>query len=151
LKEQASQAKRARVEQPTSDGDGDGDESLPTLLPDSLLDSIPAVRPPTPPPGETAEGRMDIGERETRQNKHVYKGVLKRFFEKPAQDLQIGMLSVSVLENRNELLPPKADTKARGIRQNWLRGRATMVGKKAQRRTGKMERRPFGKAKTAFV
>jgi U3 small nucleolar RNA-associated protein 16 len=149
LKEQASRAKRTRVEQQTTDGDGD--ESLPTLLPDSLLDSIPAVRPPTPPPGDAAEGRMDIDGKEARQNKHVYKGVVKRLFVKPAQDLQIGMSSVSVLESRNELLPPKADPKARGVRQNWLRGRATMVGKKAQRRTGRMERRPFGKAKTAFV
>jgi hypothetical protein len=94
---------------------------------------------------------MDIDGRETRQKNQVYTGVVKRLSEKPAQDLQIGKLSVSVLESRNELLPPKANAKGRGIRQNWLRGRATMVGKKAMRSTQKWERRPFGKAKTTFV
>ena len=152
LKEQASKAKKTKLEQVTEQDNTAADASknaLPTFLPESLLESIPAVRPPTPPLGQETKGSIDGNE--VRRNQHVYKGIVKLPSEGPVRDLQIGSLNVSVLEERNGLLPPKADLKARATRENWLRGRATMPGKKGKGSAGKMERRPFGKSNTIFA
>lgn len=171
LKDQRKTSKKQKVEKKpavdseepsASDEEEDGpaeelvlDEQgrLPQYLPQSLLDSLPTERAPTPDSEDEGEGAGKAKKR----NLHEYRGSFRLPLAKKVKDLTIGeSLSVSVLEKRNELLAPKIEQRSKGIRQNWLRGRNDMAasglrgGVKRKVRVlpkARMERRPWGKTK----
>ena len=118
--------------------------TLPALLPTALLDSIDAVRPPTPPP--VRAGKTDEERRREKLNHHI------KFLErtdKPAKDVKKGKLSVAVLAKQNRVLPPKASRDSRNVREHWLKGRRAeksgkVKGSKGRLTKGKVERRVGG-------
>ena len=86
---------------------------------------------------------------------HKYKGIVKLPMSTKPKDLTIGSLSVSVLAKQNKLLAPKVVEKAKGVKENWLRGRITMAAT-ATRRKGlraapiRMERKAWGSGARTF-
>ncbi|KAI9723355.1 MAG: hypothetical protein M1812_001239 [Candelaria pacifica] len=106
--------------------------ALPALLPDSILATEPAVRPPTPPP--EAETRM------VKTKRH-------QFFEaeeKPPREIKRGPVSVRVLESNRSRLPPKASRTSKALKEAWLsgrRGREGMNGFERQKIPGGFLRR----------
>ncbi|KAI9702453.1 MAG: hypothetical protein M1836_000933 [Candelina mexicana] len=90
--------------------------NLPALLPDSILATEPAIRPPTPPP-----------ESENR----IVKSKRHQFFEakdKPPKDIRRGGVNVRVLESNKSLLPPKSSKTSAALRESWLSGRRGKMG-----------------------
>ncbi|KAI9786976.1 MAG: hypothetical protein M1835_002913 [Candelina submexicana] len=90
--------------------------TLPALLPDSILATEPAVRPPTPPP-----------EPENR----IIKSKRHQFFEskdKPPKDIRRGPVNVRVLESNKSLLPPRSSKTSAALRESWLSGRRGKMG-----------------------
>ncbi len=129
-------------EQLDANDDDDDDEdnttqpthrTLPSLLPTSLLDTLDAVRPPTPPPetpGLSAEHK-----RREKLNHHI------KFLEqssKTPKDKRVGKHHVAVLGKKGGVLPPKVSSGGRGVREGWLGGR------KGGKGVGKGGRMKFG-------
>lgn len=98
---------------------------LPALLPDHILAEEPASRPPPLPPPIT---------------KPLHKLKLLDLKEKPPRDVRKGNVKVRVLPDDKGVLPPKASTTGKALREAWLMGR---------RKGGGVERRAF--AKGGFV
>jgi U3 snoRNA associated len=124
----------------------DADGKMPMFLPQELLDAIPAQREETPQWDMQSQKGLVV------RNIHEYKGIVKRPLEQKPKDLTVGSLSVSVLEKKNKFLAPMIVQKAKGVRENWLRGRPTMAAqakqsKGARNKGGRMERRVWGAAK----
>jgi hypothetical protein len=124
-------------------------EKEPTYLPDSVLAALAEARESTP---------SDDGAIETSRKVHKFDkrtGAVLTKEETGPSDLQVGSLSVSVLPQANDILPPKAGTKSKGIWQSWNRGRNAMVKDGQQRGKGhvrvRMERRAWGGRNKAFV
>ncbi|KAI9826404.1 MAG: hypothetical protein M1832_000321 [Thelocarpon impressellum] len=102
--------------------------ALPELLPDELLAMVPAVRPPTPPPGPAEM---------TKESKR------HRFFtadEKPPKDIRRGNVRVRILETSSHHLTPKGDKRSKSIKESWLAGRRGRGGAE-----GSYERRKVGR------
>lgn len=133
-------------EEEAFEGLHDVDGKLPTFLPQSLLDAIPE-REETPDVEMLPRKKLKV------RNIHEYGGIVKRPLDRKSKDLTVGSLSVSVLEKKNKFLPPTVVQKAKGVRENWLRGRPTMAAlarkrsKGTRSRGGRMERRVWGGAR----
>ncbi|KAK2793309.1 hypothetical protein FQN51_001305 [Onygenales sp. PD_10] len=88
--------------------------SLPTLLPDEILNAEPSVRPPTPPyESESLVGKV------SQKRKFLDK------VEKKPKDIRVGGTHIRVLDSpHNGLgasrLPPKASKASRKARENWM-------------------------------
>ncbi|KAF1972416.1 hypothetical protein BU23DRAFT_555213, partial [Bimuria novae-zelandiae CBS 107.79] len=117
-----------------------GLNTLPDLLPDSILEAAGNRRPPTPPPvrrGKTAEELQR--EKLSRHIKFLESS------EKPIKDVKKGKVNVSVLSQRNTLLAPKVNKKTKNVREHWLKGREEDRKGKKGMKFKKMERRPASK------
>ncbi|KAJ0422779.1 U3 snoRNA associated-domain-containing protein [Aspergillus carlsbadensis] len=89
--------------------------TLPALLPDDILNAVPDVRPPTPPP-ET----QDIVQKKPTKLRFLDKQ------EKGPKDVRMGDVSIRVLggngsKKPNTALPPKASKTGRSAREAWLK------------------------------
>jgi U3 small nucleolar RNA-associated protein 16 len=144
--ENASSSEDEETDKDLEDADEDV-QMTDGYLPASLLADLPDVRPPTPPPEEDEE------EEKTRDpsKKFTKKGVVILPSSTGQKDLQLGSMSVSILEKRNgRLPPPKVHTKGNSVRENWLRGRNSIAGavkvktKRVKVRSGRVQRKPFG-------
>ena len=86
---------------------------IPEYLPEEILAMEPSLEV------STALTALNGDERESqRRKRNIYFPD-----EKKAKDVKRGSLKVRVLNNENELLPPKANPQSRHIRETWLRGR----------------------------
>lgn len=112
--------------------------TLPDLLPASILEAAGDHRPPTPPP--VRGGKTEAELRQEKMNRHTK--FLERG-EKPIKDVKKGKLNVSVLSQRNKLLAPQVNRNTKNIREHWLKGRE--ADRKSRGKKGshfkKMERR----------
>jgi U3 small nucleolar RNA-associated protein 16 len=140
LKEQATQSSKRRKAL---------DNETP-YLPDSVLAALAEVRESTPSDDEVEET--------TTRKLHKFDkrtGAVLVKEEKGPSDIQVGSLSVSVLQQTNDILPPKAGGKSNGIWQSWNRGRNAMVQGGKQKEKGlvrvRMERRAWGGRNKTFV
>ncbi|KKK23420.1 hypothetical protein P175DRAFT_0525034 [Aspergillus ochraceoroseus IBT 24754] len=89
--------------------------TLPTLLPDEILNAVPAIRPPTPP-AETFS---------VSQKKPTKLRFLDRK-EKAPKDIKMGDVAIRVLgsgarKQPNSALPPKASKSGRNAKDMWLK------------------------------
>ncbi|KAL5340727.1 hypothetical protein BJX70DRAFT_387099 [Aspergillus crustosus] len=90
--------------------------TLPALLPDDILNAVPDVRPPTPPP-ETDDFR---------QKKPTKLRFLEKK-EKAPKDVRMGDVAIRVLDSDSArkqpsgALPPKASKTGRSAKSAWLR------------------------------
>ncbi|KAL4801479.1 U3 snoRNA associated-domain-containing protein [Aspergillus unguis] len=90
--------------------------ALPTLLPDDILNAVPDVRPPTPPP-----------EAEPFAQKKPTKLRFLEKKEKAPKDVRMGDVAIRVLDSdssrkqSNAALPPKASKTSRGAKDAWLK------------------------------
>ncbi|PVI06332.1 hypothetical protein DM02DRAFT_14422 [Periconia macrospinosa] len=109
-------------------------DSLPALLPDSVLDAVGSHRAPTPPPVRTAKSAEQLHkEKLQRHIKFLEQG------EKSIKDVKRGSINVSVLAQQNALLAPKVKRDTKNIREHWLKGRQQeKMGRMAK---GKMQHR----------
>ncbi|KAF2836849.1 hypothetical protein M501DRAFT_987112 [Patellaria atrata CBS 101060] len=92
-------------------------DELPDLLPESLLASAMSHRRASP--ALQAKEVPTLSAEEQRRRKHI------KFLDregKPIKDVKKGGINVHVLEKRNVLLAPKADSSKR-VREQWLKGR----------------------------
>ncbi|KAI9369085.1 hypothetical protein BJX61DRAFT_536726 [Aspergillus egyptiacus] len=90
--------------------------TLPALLPDDILNAVPDVRPPTPPPEAEAFAQK--------------KPTKLRFLdkkEKAPKDVRMGDVAIRVLDSDNSrkksgtALPPKASKTGRTAKDAWLK------------------------------
>ncbi|KAL4933532.1 uncharacterized protein BDV17DRAFT_252195 [Aspergillus undulatus] len=90
--------------------------TLPALLPDDILNAVPEIRPPTPPPETQALSQM--------------KPTKLRFLEKKEKapkDVRMGDVAIRVLDSEssrkqpNTALPPKATKTGRAAKEAWLK------------------------------
>ncbi|KAL4992310.1 U3 snoRNA associated-domain-containing protein [Aspergillus falconensis] len=90
--------------------------TLPALLPDDILNAVPDVRPPTPPPDTEAFSQK--------------KPTKLRFLEKKEKapkDVRMGDVAIRVLDSEssrkqsNAALAPKASKTGRGAKEAWLK------------------------------
>ncbi|KAL5001251.1 U3 snoRNA associated-domain-containing protein [Aspergillus recurvatus] len=90
--------------------------TLPALLPDDILNAVPDVRPPTPPPETEAFLQK--------------KPIKLRFLEKKEKlpkDVRMGDVAIRVLDSEssrkqpNAALAPKASKTGRGAKEAWLK------------------------------
>ena len=90
--------------------------TLPALLPDDILNAVPDVRPPTPPP-----------EFEVFSQKKPTKLRFLEKKEKAPKDVRMGDVAIRVLDSEssrkqpNTALAPKASKTSRGAREAWLK------------------------------
>lgn len=90
--------------------------ALPALLPDDVLNSVPDVRPPTPPP-----------ETEIPAQKKPTKLRFLEKKEKAPKDVRMGDVAIRVLDSDSSrkktttALPPKASKTSRGAKDTWLK------------------------------
>lgn len=113
--------------------------ALPALLPDEILNSAPAARPPTPP----AEGE----DRARKPNKLKFLDKV----DKPAKDVKMDDVTIRVLDEPSSrkknkpALPPKISRVGRNSRENWLKSRRSTASVNGLRRTA------GGAASSGFV
>jgi U3 small nucleolar RNA-associated protein 16 len=82
---------------------------LPALLPDEILNAEPVYTAPSPAPEQS------------RQNTKKHK-----FFDdvkKPVKDIRHGDVTIRVLENQKNMLPPKSSTAGQNLKAAWMAGR----------------------------
>jgi U3 small nucleolar RNA-associated protein 16 len=114
--------------------------TLPTLLPDEILNAEPVARPPTPPAEET-------GARAGKPNKLKFLDKV----EKPPKDVSIGDVMIRVLDEppsqkkSKPSLPPKASKTGRSSKDNWLKNNRSTAQVNGLRRTA------GGKSTSSFV
>ncbi|KAL2850590.1 U3 snoRNA associated-domain-containing protein [Aspergillus pseudoustus] len=89
--------------------------SLPALLPDDVLNAVPDVRPPTPPPETQA-----IEQKKPTKLRFLDKQ------EKGPKDVRMGDVAIHVLggdssKKTGTALPPKASKTGRSARETWLK------------------------------
>jgi U3 small nucleolar RNA-associated protein 16 len=90
--------------------------TLPALLPDDILNAVPEVRPPTPPP-ETE----DFAQKKPTKLRFLEKK------EKAPKDVRMGDVAIRVLDSDsarkqpNGALPPKASKMGRSAKSAWLK------------------------------
>jgi U3 small nucleolar RNA-associated protein 16 len=106
-----------------------GRSPLPTLLPDEILNAVPAARPPTPPP-ETSEPKQT-----SKKLKFLDNAV------KPPRDLHLGGVTIRVLDEgssgtqTSSALPPKVSKPGRNIREAWMAGKRNKGNSNSLRRS----------------
>ncbi|KAL4974813.1 U3 snoRNA associated-domain-containing protein [Aspergillus desertorum] len=95
--------------------------TLPVFLPDDILNAVPDVRPPTPPPEIE-----DFSQKKPTRLRFLEKK------EKAPKDVQMGDVAIRVLDSEssrkqpNAALAPKASKMGRGAKEAWLKqGRST--------------------------
>ncbi|KAL3469614.1 hypothetical protein BJX99DRAFT_251864 [Aspergillus californicus] len=90
--------------------------TLPALLPDDILNAVPEIRPPTPPP-ET----QDFSQKKPTKLRFLEKK------EKAPKDVRMGEVAIRVLggdskrKQPSTALPPKASKTGRGAKEAWLK------------------------------
>ncbi|KAL2820357.1 U3 snoRNA associated-domain-containing protein [Aspergillus granulosus] len=89
--------------------------TLPALLPDDILNAVPDVRPPTPPPETQA-----VDQKKPTKLRFLDKQ------EKGPKDVRMGDVAIRVLgggssKKPNTALPPKASKTGRSARETWLK------------------------------
>ncbi|RDW90422.1 uncharacterized protein DSM5745_02197 [Aspergillus mulundensis] len=90
--------------------------ALPALLPDDILNAVPDVRPPTPPP-----------ETEVFSQKKPTKLRFLEKKEKAPKDMRMGDVAIRVLDSESSrkqpstALAPKASKTGKGAREAWLK------------------------------
>jgi U3 small nucleolar RNA-associated protein 16 len=90
---------------------------LPALLPEEILNAMPSIRPPTPPP-----------EDDRSKQKGGKKLRLLEKAEKPPKDLRLGEVTIRVLErslNGTKTIstpPPKLSKGERNTKEAWIAG-----------------------------
>ncbi|KAL4739305.1 U3 snoRNA associated-domain-containing protein, partial [Aspergillus similis] len=90
--------------------------TLPALLPDDILNAVPDVRPPTPPPVFEA-----LSQKKPTKLRFLEKK------EKAPKDVRMGDVAIRVLDSEssrkqpNTALAPKASRTGRGAREAWLK------------------------------
>ncbi|OXV09695.1 hypothetical protein Egran_02524 [Elaphomyces granulatus] len=105
-----------------------GRSPLPTLLPDEILNAVPAARPPTPPP-ETSEPKQS-----SKKLKFLDNAM------KPPRDLHLGGVTIRVLDEgssgtqTSSALPPKVSKPGRNIREAWMAGKRNKGNSNSLRR-----------------
>lgn len=104
LQEQAKVSSKTKRQKPVD---------LPDLLPEDVLADEATTRPPTPPREEP-----QIKSTSAASNN----GKIK-FQDSRPKDIRVGPVTVSVLEKQNKLLPPKANGRAKSLKDQWLAGR----------------------------
>lgn len=97
-----------------------GRRVLPALLPDDILNAEPVYRLPSPPPEQQRK--------DTRQHK-FFKDV-----EKPAKDIHRGDVTIRVLEDKKNMLPPKSSKVGRNVKAGW------MAGQRSRHAPGRLKR-----------
>lgn len=149
LKSQAAEAdkdsqrrkKRRKVDDDEHESESESTDvlrrgKLPPLLPQELLDSVPAIRPPSPV--------AELSVMSKPNNK------LNLLEVKKPKDVMRGPVKVRVLGDANPRLPPKAEGKAksdRQVKEHWIAGRQRTSGKlKGAVGSGKMERRSLAQS-----
>lgn len=116
---------------------------IPKVLSMDILSSVPAVRPPTPPPEASSishrpekKSTCSDVQKQTNQRKHVILSAEK----KPPKDIVKNGIRLRMLQEEGKrTLAPKAAKHSKMLREHWLSGR------------GAVERRPWGAAATGFV
>lgn len=88
-----------------------GRRALPAVLPDEILNAVPADRLPTPPP--------DIQRKYSKRH---------RFFdeeEKPPKDIRRGDVTIRVLDDKaaKSTLAPKSSKQGQKVREAWIAGK----------------------------
>jgi len=141
----AKQQAAAATEDLDSEPEDLNTSTLPSLLPQSLLSSLPTHRLPTPPPTKPTLTPAQLHAQKL--NSHI------KFLErsdKTPKDRKAGKHSVAVLRQGKKALPPKVSKGSRNVREGWLKGREK-AGKVQGRHvgSGRVERRGFGK--TSFT
>jgi U3 small nucleolar RNA-associated protein 16 len=88
--------------------------ALPAFLPDEILNTIPSVRPPTPP-----------AEDDGRKQRAPKKLKLLNKVEKPAKDLRLGDVTIRVLRGSpgTSTLPPRVSKGEQNIQNAWIAGK----------------------------
>lgn len=120
-------------------------DEIPDLLPEELLATEAPIRLPTPPPSSKVGLSKDAKTFEPFAAMNIPR-------ESAPKDLTYNNLSVRVLGTKNALLPPKATSRSKSIRDTWLKGRSAFAKTSSRRDTGgKLQRRPMGGATKAFV
>ncbi|KAJ5484116.1 hypothetical protein N7539_005912 [Penicillium diatomitis] len=105
--------------------------ALPALLPDDILNAEPVARPPTPP----ADNFGFAIPRRSNKLRFLEKS------EKPPKDLQVGDVTIRVLDapatkqSSKPALPPKASKSGRGTREGWLKQEKSTAHVNGLRRT----------------
>ncbi|KAK2799165.1 hypothetical protein FQN50_008554 [Emmonsiellopsis sp. PD_5] len=106
--------------------------SLPTLLPDEILNAEPSVRPPTPP----YESEPSVLGKLSQKRKFLDR------VEKKPKDIRVGGgTAIRVLDSphNNGLgaskLPPKASKASRKVRENWMASNRNLASGGSLRRT----------------
>ncbi|RDI81702.1 hypothetical protein Vi05172_g8443 [Venturia inaequalis] len=120
-------------------------DEIPDLLPEELLATEAPIRLPTPPPSSKVGLSKDAKTFEPFAAMNIPR-------ESAPKDLTYNNLSVRVLGTKNALLPPKATSRSKSIRDTWLKGRSAFAKTSSRRDTGgKLQRRPMGGATKAFI
>lgn len=99
-----------------------GRRMLPALLPNDILNAEPVHRLPSPPPEEQRK--------DTRRHKFF------QDVEKPAKDLHRGDVTIRVLENKKDMLPPKSSKAGRNLKAAWMAGQRSRTGPSGLKRVG---------------
>ncbi|KAF2239315.1 hypothetical protein EV356DRAFT_170069 [Viridothelium virens] len=98
-------------------------KELPDLLPDEILAAAPPVRLPTPEP----ESEITFPERSPRTAEKVEQTLAKT--AKAPKDVRRGPVKVRVLEEKNALLPPRANTQSRNLLEGMRNRHGTLETK----------------------
>lgn len=104
---QPSDASSTIVQDPIGKANAE-QSSLPTLLPESLLSQIDAIRPVSPPP-------LPVAAPSSQPHRRITK-----FEEKAPKDVKRSGINVRVLPQSNRFLPAKVDKATSNIRNQWL-------------------------------
>lgn len=128
-------------------------DNLPAILPDSILlaaDEAASAHGAAADTPDKRSSRLNVRRRTAIKNAALVQ--IRVPTSKPPKDVRRGPVSVRVLDTQNSLLPPKAMSAVRNIRETWLKGRQNMVKARVQMKKGKpsdnrgvdkMERRMF--------
>lgn len=87
---------------------------LPALLPDEILNAEPVYTAPSPAPEPSRKSTK----------KHKFFDDVK----KPVKDIRHGDVTIRVLENQKNMLPPKSSTAGQSLKAAWMAGRRNKNG-----------------------
>ncbi|CRG88964.1 hypothetical protein PISL3812_05999 [Talaromyces islandicus] len=94
---------------------------LPALLPDEILNAEPVYTVPSPAPEPSRQSTK----------KHKFFDDIK----KPAKDIHHGDVTIRVLENQKNMLPPKSSITGRKVKAAWMAGQRNKNGPSGLKRT----------------
>ena len=93
-----------------------GKTPLPLLLPEELLATQTVVHTPTP---SSSNSKVAISQKRR----------LLDLEPKPPKDIKRGNVTITVLNDKRSILPPKSSRASKDLRESWLTGRPGLKGK----------------------